>query len=161
MLTLCCDALLPEALGNLTSHPSSLFRLLDDLKDGQCACGIMKQFAQEGQHEERAAVPVVSVGLCWQGGGQDGSCWSLQWLCACRGAACPGSTRVQWDLCSTMLLWKRSQWQSLVTPALQLMIIKKKRGFVSRVLAGIRINVSLNCQSFPAVGGGGRLGVCK
>lgn len=25
-----------------------------------------------------------------------------------------------------MLLWKRSQWQSLVTPALQLMIIKKK-----------------------------------
>lgn len=31
----------------------------------------------------------------------------------------------------------------------------KKRGFVSRVLAGIRINVSLNYQSFPAVGGGG------
>lgn len=33
---------------------------------------------------------MVCVGLCWQDEEQDGSCWSLLWLCACWGAACPG-----------------------------------------------------------------------
>lgn len=57
----------------------------------------------------------------------------------------------------------QSLHRGFITPGLQLMIIKGKKGevFALRVMLDVRINISLNYQSFQVVGGGEWLGACK